>query len=97
MTITAKLNLMSDEEYGDIGDADEWGYRDVIFDFAELTEVVNDQQVCTFTMTVNGTLLNALFSLGFSLNGVAFSAELAEAALGDYLRKMHVAATGTRN
>jgi hypothetical protein len=95
--ITAKLNLLGSENYGAIGEPDEWGYHDVIFTFTELLEVVNEQAVCSFSMTINGVLINSLFRLSFPALDTSFSPAEAESALGQYLQSMYLAATTTQD
>ncbi|MFT4270836.1 MAG: hypothetical protein QM578_07490 [Pantoea sp.] len=64
MAVTEKLILFTDDDYGDIGEADSIGYYDVTFTFVCVEELSNAQAVCRFTMEVNGVLLNKLYRLG---------------------------------
>lgn len=96
MAINAKLNLMGNEDYEAIGEPDEWGYHDVAFTFTELLEIVNEQAVCSFAMTVNGVLLSSLFRLGFAFDVAEPSSAEAESALGEYLQSKYLAATANR-
>lgn len=64
MTVTAKYYLDPDI-FSNLGTTDECGYYDVDFTCIELTEVVNDQLLCIYSMAVNGAKVNDRFQLGF--------------------------------
>lgn len=93
MTVTAKYYLDPDI-FGDLGPTDERGYYDVEFTCIELTEIINDQLLCIFSMAVNGALVNDRFQLGFPNDPENETADYAEARLAEYLQRMYDASGG---
>ncbi|MGC1020277.1 hypothetical protein WKH71_05375 [Pantoea agglomerans] len=91
MTFTAKF--IPDESIVDgFGVPDARGYYNVEFDFLDVVEIIEtepQQVVCSFTLTIEGTILNYRFRYAFTYDGTNATAEAAEYALHAYLQKMY--------
>ncbi|WP_256844219.1 MULTISPECIES: hypothetical protein [unclassified Pantoea] len=96
MTFTAKF--IPDESVIDgLGTPDDRGYYNVDFEFLDviqITETDPQQLVCSYSLTLNETILNYRFRFGYAFDGSNATAEAAEAALKNYLNEMYVAAGG---
>ncbi|WP_158785154.1 hypothetical protein [Pantoea sp. BAV 3049] len=93
MTVTAKYYL-DPEVFGDLGPTDDRGYHDVEFTCIELTEIINEQLLCIYSMAVNGALVSDRFRLGFPNEPGDETPEYAEARLAEYLQRMYDASGG---
>lgn len=96
MTITAKFIPDSSVIEG-TGEPDARGYYNVDFEFldlVELTETDPPQVVCSYSLTVDETILNDRFRYAYSYDGSNATAEAAETALAEYLQTMYLAAGG---
>lgn len=91
MVFTAKF--IPDESIVDgIGRPDARGYYNVEFDFLDVVEIIEtepQQVVCSFTLTIEGTILNYRFRYAFTYDGTNATAATAEYALQTYLQRMY--------
>lgn len=91
MAFTAKF--IPDEFIVDgVGVPDARGYYNVEFAFLDVVEIIEtepQQVVCSFTLTIEGTILNYRFRYAFTYDGTNATAEVAEYALQAYLQKMY--------
>gem|GEM_PF-2760037 len=91
MAFTAKF--IPDESIVDgIGMPDARGYYNVEFDFLDVVEIIEtepQQDVCYFTLTIKGTILNYRFRYAITYDGTNATAEAAEYALQTYLQKIY--------
>ena len=83
----------------EMGTPDERGYYDVEFAFLaaqEILETEPEQVVCSYSLMLNGNILNYRFQFSYAFDGSNATAETAEAELEEYLKNMYVAAGGTQ-
>lgn len=96
MTFTARFIPDSSVIEG-IGEPDARGYYSVNFEFldlVELTETDPPQVVCSYSLTIDGAILNDRFRYAYSYDGSNATAEAAETALAQYLQAIYIEAGG---
>lgn len=91
MTFTAKF-IPDESIVNGVAVPDSRGYYNVEFAFLDVVEIIKtepQQVVCSFMLTIEGTILNYRFRYAFTYDGTNATAEAAEYALQTYLQKIY--------
>lgn len=91
MAFTAKF-IPDESIVGGVGVPDARGYYNVEFAFLDVVEIIEtdpQQVVCSFSLTIVGTILNYRLRYAYSFDGGNATAKAAESALQTYLHKMY--------